>query len=371
MSLDDIEMSLPRGWVVYDTIEGNRLFTHFDGLDPVDKETYSSWSHPDPAFEQQNYDAVHSPRPHPPDERYEALSYVWGDVRNNVDITVMGSTPSEECSLLGVGSNLYDALVHLRRPCTPRDFWVDAISINQEDPDERSSQVQRMHSIYKYASRVVAWLGTASQSSELALRTLENIGQQIECTSDNLMVPTPNAKEKDRWYSPPQLAHGTREAILQLAERPYFRRLWIIQEVQTANQDAIFQCGELNVRWYWLRRGLTRIELSTPYQVDSLADDLMSTSLEHLLCLAMESECTEPRDRIYAMLGLFPRLMRTSIKPQYSLPVADVYTQAILAIMETTRRLNPLLGQYIEDTYNPNSMPSWSLALVDTDERRT
>jgi hypothetical protein len=36
-------------------------------------------------------------------------------------------------------------------------FWVDAICINQEDPDERSSQVSQMGAIYAKAQEVVIW----------------------------------------------------------------------------------------------------------------------------------------------------------------------------------------------------------------------
>ncbi|KAM7209417.1 Heterokaryon incompatibility protein (HET) domain containing protein [Rhypophila decipiens] len=42
---------------------------------------------------------------------------------------------------------------------TERPFWIDAISINQSDPDEISAQVELMADIYRLATGVVVWLG--------------------------------------------------------------------------------------------------------------------------------------------------------------------------------------------------------------------
>jgi hypothetical protein len=38
-------------------------------------------------------------------------------------------------------------------------FWIDALSINQEDIQERNTEVKRMRSLYERAWSVVVWLG--------------------------------------------------------------------------------------------------------------------------------------------------------------------------------------------------------------------
>ena len=94
---------------------------------------------------------------------FEALSYVWGKTTNPSKIFVadlvsaVGSTPLEH--YLETTSNLYDALQELRDPTLPRIMWIDAVCINQDDLEERSSQVNFMAKIYSYANQVVIWLG--------------------------------------------------------------------------------------------------------------------------------------------------------------------------------------------------------------------
>lgn len=55
---------------------------------------------------------------------YEALSYVWGN-RQSADMIWLDGYPFE------VTENLYEALMHLRRPNEDRVLWIDAICIDQ------------------------------------------------------------------------------------------------------------------------------------------------------------------------------------------------------------------------------------------------
>jgi hypothetical protein len=54
---------------------------------------------------------------------YIALSYVWGDQRDNATIRVNSHS-------LPIGANLASALIYLRRKDRPIRVWVDAICIN-------------------------------------------------------------------------------------------------------------------------------------------------------------------------------------------------------------------------------------------------
>jgi len=83
---------------------------------------------------------------------YAALSYVWGDENETATIMVNGQKRE-------VTTNLETAL---RAFCRKSEFgdgfklWVDAISINQNDLEERGRQVSRMREIYSTAWTVVA-----------------------------------------------------------------------------------------------------------------------------------------------------------------------------------------------------------------------
>ncbi|KAF1979891.1 hypothetical protein BU23DRAFT_383036, partial [Bimuria novae-zelandiae CBS 107.79] len=91
---------------------------------------------------------------------YEALSYEWGlPASNDAFIEINGS-------LVQVRRNLRDALVHIRLEDTERHIWIDALSINQRDVQERNSKVQMMKDIYQHAEKVVVWLGVARDGSD-------------------------------------------------------------------------------------------------------------------------------------------------------------------------------------------------------------
>src|ERR1700753_4144230 len=86
---------------------------------------------------------------------YEALSYTWGSPERSCEITIDDQT-------LAITENLDRALRYLRYISVDRILWVDLISINQENLEERNHQVAHMRDIYKHAERVLIWLGMAT-----------------------------------------------------------------------------------------------------------------------------------------------------------------------------------------------------------------
>lgn len=98
--------------------------------------------------------------------KYECLSYAWGTDDHKRSVTINASS-------LPVTATLHVALEHLRHASQERKIWIDAICINQRDITERNSQVAIMRKIYKNATRVVVWIGPATESSEQAMEFLE------------------------------------------------------------------------------------------------------------------------------------------------------------------------------------------------------
>jgi hypothetical protein len=60
---------------------------------------------------------------------------------------------------MAITQNLFDGLSYLTHNGVAGFLWVDAICVNQEDLEERSSQVVLMSAIYSSASEVIVWLG--------------------------------------------------------------------------------------------------------------------------------------------------------------------------------------------------------------------
>ena len=108
---------------------------------------------------------------------YEALSYTWGSQEGKLPILLNGQRHD-------ITPNLHVALINLRRTFTrrynelhlassePRRLWIDAICINQQDFDERNTQIQLMRSIYANATEVIVWLGEEADNSAVAMSEL-------------------------------------------------------------------------------------------------------------------------------------------------------------------------------------------------------
>ena len=190
---------------------------------------------------------------HQPGLEYMALSYTWGDPFPTSSILINGKA-------VEVRENLEVALRHIRQPSQPVCIWIDAICINQSDDQEKSKQVLRMQDIYQHASSVVVWLGTAAEDSDKAMDAINSIG----IVSLAAGILTLSAKDYRNFHNKEEnirLAYMENvlnsiarkledsipySAIMQLSLRPYFRRIWIIQEV-ALGREVTFVCGSRRV----------------------------------------------------------------------------------------------------------------------------
>jgi hypothetical protein len=138
---------------------------------------------------------------------YEALSYVWGGEEKTKSVIIDGQE-------LAITQNLHTALLRLRNCKLPRIIWADAICINQADDNEKELQIQFMATIYAKASSVIVWLGEAQNNSDQALDAL-----RIASSARFEAKQYRQTAQASIWLSEP--------AILQLLERPWFRRIWV------------------------------------------------------------------------------------------------------------------------------------------------
>lgn len=145
---------------------------------------------------------------------YDSLSYTWGRSEKTQSISI------GDC-YLPITTNLHAALLRLRDRFLERIIWVDAICINQQDTNERSSQVQRMAMIYALANRVIVWLGEAEDNSDQALEEIyKSAGEQP-------------AKEKQKCEN----------AVLKLLQRSWFKRIWVRAETLISLVKLANECS--------------------------------------------------------------------------------------------------------------------------------
>ncbi|KAK0710051.1 heterokaryon incompatibility, partial [Lasiosphaeria miniovina] len=147
---------------------------------------------------------------------YTALSYCWGDPGITRPIALDGKERH-------VTVSLETAVRHLRKTDSEFIVWADAVCINQEDAAERASQVQMMADIYRSASSVVVWLGEAGDNSDVAMDTCVKWGggsKDDPAASHRIFENVIEPVDRQTW-----------QAVRSLFQRPYWRRLWIYQEV--------------------------------------------------------------------------------------------------------------------------------------------
>jgi hypothetical protein len=101
---------------------------------------------------------------------FEALSYAWGDKEIVSRILVPDN------AFMPIASNLDAFLRHRRDTEKPITLWIDALCIDQNNDQEKSSQVGFMSLIYMGAPRLTIWLGPSRDDSDLAMDQINIMG---------------------------------------------------------------------------------------------------------------------------------------------------------------------------------------------------
>lgn len=267
-------------------------------------------------------------------EHFIALSYVWGDAIRTKVVQVDGH-------LVQVTTNLHDALYHVRHSTGAFRLWVDALCINQEDDKEKGLQVAMMMEIYKAAFRTITYLGTPSL-------------EEAWSSSWKVLPEEPSGLEA--------LQKKMRRSLLG---RPWFRRVWVEQEV-VSSRDPWVQYGGFRIHWDHLCRtmisgnvlsSIVHPDSHQKYARESTEQSLLSTAdlskgersgYEHLVHLQLvrtapnqgrvigntmfdilqsrdEVEATDPRDLIFAHSGIASDGLHPDLAVDYSKSCKQVF----------------------------------------------
>ena len=281
---------------------------------------------------------------------FEALSYVWGDNLKSKHVYVSGRT-------LPVTANLYIALRRFRDPVHARQMWIDAICIDQDNIPERNQQVQIMTSIYHNAQEVIVWLGEEEESDAHAIGMIERFSTLSASLSEKEDGTPKTFGELIKPLAPAGAPEWS--ALAKYLQRPWFSRVWTIQEVSRSRKSRVV-CGSRVIDWEALLSITEYIKEKrlTPYlETTSFVTGLLSVPfiqryrqivgsvnnpgliLLDLLLRTMASFATDPRDRVFALMGIIntnfsglsgqdPQIKSpySSIMVDYSLTCEQVYT---------------------------------------------
>lgn len=282
------------------------------------------------------------------DLQFEALSYTWGSAKTRSRIKLNGSD-------FMITKDLNAALKRFRYKDKPRTLWVDAICINQQDAAEKSVQVALMADIYRHCQRVLIWLGKQSLLTKRAYNFVEVLAA-LESDEEFL------ARDAEfRQFARP-LDWIAIYALFD--DRPWFRRAWVIQEVSVCRK-AVMTCGPHEIDWEVVRKaqlnsstafssGLQRLSIQRSEWQQQKVSDLLSVLVRHL-----EAEASDPRDRLFAILGLQSQSLQYDVKVDYSAPVEDIFEAFTRTCLMRRKDLNILaVARGCRDDA-PDHVPSW------------
>ncbi|KAK3342319.1 heterokaryon incompatibility protein-domain-containing protein [Neurospora tetraspora] len=330
--------------------------------------------------------------------QYRALSYVWGDTKDKVDIEVNGEQFS-------VGENLHALLQMLQHHGVESWLWADAICIQQSDDDEKSWHVQSMCDIFKNAEFVYSWLGPGSEATDVAMNFFSDWGPRaLKVGVMEKLWPT-DIPMDGSFTLRTEVFMYLRPLERYFFPEPYWHRIWIFQEVALA-REVLLICGEkfipisffeavLEALWKFcgglfttflndfpLRRGFcerfpSHLYPSKAMLIRQLLCRGTKVSLGTILvAFSYQTErpwyrATDPRDIVYGILGLLSNDDRRSFGhvDYKNMTWVDLFTQATRSLIKTS--LTSLTLTVADDVlYNighclprprdqPSELPSW------------
>ena len=261
---------------------------------------------------------------------FEAISYNWGVKPPSTPIDVDGA-------LVLVTATIDELLWYRRSIFTSHLFWIDGICINQNDPDEKSSQLPMMAKIYGRAARVVVWLGApeSRKDTHIVRKMIRALNWPEIIISTTALLPSLFGNEKEAFI-----------AVGKLFSHPWFERIWIVQEVAAGKIVHVMYHGicidwevlvaaanrlghNTELKTLLLRHNLPKATASNTSDYESRQDTTVnivdqihwphlefltnirrSTQMGKMLPLSLHlvatrgCKATDPRDKIFGLLGI-------------------------------------------------------------------
>lgn len=330
---------------------------------------------------------------------YEALSYAWD--HSTPESAVYGPQ-----GRVNVTSHLHSALKQLRSSVVVRVLWIDYLCVDQSDLEERSLQVRIMGDVFSKAARVIIWLGEETHDVRDAFDVIRKLRFYF-WRQYSWQQETPRLYRRVKWskaWNEPILRREVEGAILEeldwqplidLLHRPWFHRLWVVQEVVNANR-AVILCGGQEIPWsivssaLWdlKNHGLATIFLdqyasNACFNVAAIEDAKgqrmfkqwywgpdyqgFTDPLFHVMLATRFCECSDPRDRVFAVMSISQGrdiyLYDWEVDFNYSLSISELFKRfAIWDIIRcgSLRSLACATSPGAEQLQLPSWVPDWT-----------
>lgn len=259
--------------------------------------------------------------------KYDALSYCWGSQDRTRPIIC-------DSAFFNVTPNLESALRRLRAPDVARNIWIDQLCIDHDNLREKEQQIGLMTGIFRQSRKLLIWLGDDGDDS-----------RKVHKLIDRLLRLDPNASHgmKDSNNDPSQQmrhsialdqlkSHGVPgikdvgwQELRSFLSRPWFSRIWTIQEAAVATDRDFLWGKEGLLSWKGMvsiissiREHLPRTLLGSDiifrglpadsvYSIGAVMQTLENSTQHDLFNLALTYKtygATKPQDKLYALLNL-------------------------------------------------------------------
>lgn len=223
---------------------------------------------------------------------------------------------------------------------------MDAICVDQENVSERNSQVQLMKQIYNTAGKVLVYIGEEEQDSDLGMDVIADVDGDVR-------------NHQGRPES----------AVSDLLSRSWFSRLWVIQEV-ARSRSAVVICGTRAVSWDCFARWPFRVRggdssyalpgilnYSSGFTPTSGGDSLLQLLYDNRNAIA-----SDPRDKVFGILGLMEDNSPYLSLIRYDLSCEEAYTQAASNLWTESCSLRLLSAAGFQNRRSASKrevLPSW------------
>lgn len=362
---------------------------------------------------------------------FNAVSYSWGSpVLSEEEIETGRNSPTPdffheiECNGASwmVTQSLYELLEEFSKQEKLRGqlLWVDALCIDQTDPDEKAHQISLMGEIYARAAQVIVWLGKDASYLEdfrwihddfayVLNRMVERFGFEAVTNRSPLdkdfFTDLGLEMPLDTWF------RCWRAYFRFYACRRWFRRAWIVQEAALARNVTV-RCGSSSIEWvpmwamarFMMASGWAHV-LAPMNQKDKSAgiDELDTIWVLQNVCrsggiqapdfqrnhqrvhrlktlgqwcswyflwalyVVRHQIASDARDKVYSILGLAERCtsrcVRTPIVASYKIDTDELYVLVARKLLRSLPVLSVLSAAEASDCGHlelPSWVPDWT-----------
>ena len=236
-----------------------------------------------------------------------------------------------------------------------------------------------MKEIYQNATGVIVWLGLAAEGSCWGIALAKEMARLME----SFELQSPVTTEMLLAKGAPELNSPAWMALAKIIRRPWFTRVWIVQEIVMGRKVDLY-CGKSSIPWRELANVVTnmlRPSLSgllwipgtgTPSGVTQVVfmnryrEKVQQGILPHietLLIAMLQSKATDARDKIWALLGIAETDDDIALIPNYERPEKEVFlatAKHLITKPPTSLESLSFAGASMSRAGCPSWVPAWT-----------